>query len=353
MGLVDNDQNTQQGVYSNVPREQAKHNGLNVGNLDNDYTNDEDDKDVGKGSVLADEGGTYKSPYETEEGIKKLEEGANKQGSDTNKGTENDKLTDEAKANTSEKYKEIVETIRKYRDLANSEEEKMNLSDEDKKKLKKAYKRNMLMSGIADAANSFHKAFSYGAGIKAMNDKDFTEETKKKIREDEEWYNKNRDRIMNYHAKAADLEKTYAALLNQDRLRDQQEAAQQYRYDRLKLDIQKAADTKSLNEKKLEIQEMLALGRISKMQHDMLMDELDKQIKQQNANTASARESRMGQGSTTTTTKVDVTGIPTTTTQVKQVGTGGTSSNSNAGTSNTGKKPLPQENSGKKPLPQS
>lgn len=257
---------------------------------------------------------------------------------DTNKGTENDKLSDEAKTDEDgkgDKYKGIRDIVDQLREYADSEEEKMNLSDEEKSKKKREEKRRMLMSGMADAANAFHRAYSYARGIKAMegSNKDYSKDAKKEMREDEEWYNKNRDRIMNYRAKAADLERTYAALLNQDRLRDQQEAAQQYRYDRLKLDIQKAADTKSLNEKKLEIQEMLALGRINKMQHDMLMDELDKQIKQQNANTATARENRMSQGSTTTTTKVDATGLPTTTTQVRQYGTGSTSGNSNAGTS--------------------
>jgi len=264
---------------------------------------------------------------------------------DSNKGTENDNVESEPTTTggtqNGDTYRTLEDIAKVFQTRADEEEKE---SQENEAELKRTAKRRMLLAGIADAANSFHQAYAYARGIKAMNDnKGYAKEVRKELREDLDWLRKNKDRVLNYRAKAAEIGKAIESLKNK-------EALMEWRTAKLQADIDKTNDKAALEWKKVEIDEAYKNGLLTIKQYELLDKQVRTKIAQQNADTATARENRMSQGSTTTTTEDDGTGLTTTKTQVKQVGTSGASGNSDAGTSNTGKKPLP---TAKKQLPQS
>ena len=266
---------------------------------------------------------------------------------DSNKGTENDNVESEPTTTggtqNGDTYRTLEDIAKVFQSRADEEEKE---SQENEAELKRTAKRRMLLAGIADAANSFHQAYAYARGIKAMNDnKGYAKEVRKELREDLDWLRKNKDRVLNYRAKAAEIGKTIESLKNK-------EALMEWRTAKLQADIDKTNDKAALEWKKVEIDEAYKNGLLTIKQYELLDRLVRTKIAQQNADTSSknaetnaARENRMSQGSTTTTTEDDGTGLTTTKTQVKQVGTSGTSGNSNAGVSE--KKPNPMGNNKK------
>ena len=109
------------------------------------------------------------------------------------------------------------------------------------------------------------------------DNKSHSEEARKRERDDWEWMNKNRDRAMNFRAKAAELEKVLRGLQDKDEMMDWRNAEQVRKVKRdewnqlreqgkLDIDRERLAITKAFNE-----------GRLNKMQHDIAMDELEYQ----------------------------------------------------------------------------
>lgn len=351
LGLEDEEENVnvgggeQQGVYSNVPRVQAKHSGLHVGNLDNDYTNDEDDKDVGKGTVLADDG-NYKSPYETKEGIKQVEDGTRQQedNTDPNKGMENDKVdvtpvkTTEGTQN-GDTYRTMEDIAKVFQTRADEEEKE---SQENEAELKRTAKRRMLLAGIADAANSFHQAYAYARGIKPMNEnKGYAKEVRKELREDLDWLRKNKDRVLNYRAKVAEIQGTIASLKNQDKLAEErlskERRAQRESDAKIKAYEARANKDDELANLYMAKAEAVRNGDVNKER------EIDAKIKvyesqerrnDASANASNARAEQIRNGTYVEEEKTDETGMTSKTTRKTQPLSAGTSSNSNAGMSN-------------------
>lgn len=247
--------------------------------------------------------------------------------------TEDEKT--EANDNAKAGYTNMRSIIDRLMDLGDNEASE--LSEEDKKKFEKAAKRRMLMSGIADATNAFHKAYSYARGVKPMNDGSYSDKAKKEIRDDWEWMNKKNDRALNYYARAAELEKTIETLKNK-------EALMEWRTARLQSDIDKATDKSELEWKKLEIDEAYKNGLLTIKQYELLDKQVRTKIAQQNADTAQAREQRMSQGTETIEETTDELGDKKVVHKTnKPLG-----SQSAGSTSNGGKKPLP---TAKKQLP--
>lgn len=259
---------------------------------------------------------------------------------DSNKGTENDNVESEPTTTggtqNGDTYRTLEDIAKVFQSRADEAEKE---SQENEAELKRTAKRRMLLAGIADAANSFHQAYAYARGIKAMNDnKGYAKEVRKELRDDLDWLRKNKDRVLNYRAKAAEIGKAIESLKNK-------EALMEWRTAKLQADIDKTNDKAALEWKKVEIDEAYKNGLLTIKQYELLDKLVRTKIAQQNADTATARENRMSQGSTTTTTEDDGTGLTTTKTQVKQVGTSGTSISSNAGGSE--KKPNPMGNNKK------
>ncbi|MBO7167399.1 MAG: hypothetical protein J6V61_01450 [Bacteroidaceae bacterium] len=265
------------------PRELRKRNGEDVSgemydnlnaNVDantNHNDNVDVDENVGKGTVLRDTGesGGYKPVWQNNNN---LNDNAN--GNDDDNDYVNDNDDDNG---TGRNYGSILNVIDEYNRLADEEESKAP-SEDDRKKIEKANRRRMLIAGIADAANAFHQAYSYARGVKPMTDnKSRSEEARKRERDDWEWMNKNRDRAMNFRAKAAELEKVLRGLQDKDEMMDWRNAEQVRKVKRdewnqlreqgkLDIDRERLAITKAFNE-----------GRLNKMQHDIAMDELEYQ----------------------------------------------------------------------------
>lgn len=230
----------------------------NLNHNDNGNVDENADENVGKGTVLRDTGESdgYKPVWQ---------KNADDDG--------NDNLNPDADENgTERKYGSILKVIDEYNRLANEEEAKARREE---RKIEKANRRRMLISGIADAANAFHQAFSYANGKNPMTDKSYSEEARKRERDDWEWMNKNRDRAMNFRAKAAELEKVLRGLQDKDEMMDWRNAEQTRKVKRdewnqlreqgkLDIDRERLAITKAYNE-----------GRMNKMQHDIAMDELE------------------------------------------------------------------------------
>lgn len=219
------------------------------------------DENVGKGTVLRDTGESdgYKPVWQ--------------KNADDN-GNDNPNADENADENgTERKYGSILNVIDEYNRLANEEEAKARREE---RKIEKANRRRTLISGIADAANAFHQAYSYARGVKPMTEnKGHSEEARKRERDDWEWMNKNRDRAMNFRAKAAELEKVLRGLQDKDEMMDWRNAEQTRKVKRdewnqlreqgkLDIDRERLAITKAYNE-----------GRMNKMQHDIAMDELE------------------------------------------------------------------------------
>lgn len=219
------------------------------------------DENVGKGTVLRDTGESdgYKPVWQ--------------KNADDN-GNDNPNADENADENgTERKYGSILNVIDEYNRLANEEEAKARREE---RKIEKANRRRTLISGIADAANAFHQAYSHARGVKPMTDnKSRSEEARKRERDDWEWMNKNRDRAMNFRAKAAELEKVLRGLQDKDEMMDWRNAEQTRKVKRdewnqlreqgkLDIDRERLAITKAYNE-----------GRMNKMQHDIAMDELE------------------------------------------------------------------------------
>lgn len=257
------------------PRALRKRNGEDVSgemydNLnakDDANVDDNADENVGKGTVLRDTGESdgYKPVWQNNAD-------ANPNDDDNDYVNAND---DDDDNGTGRKYGSILNVIDEYNRLADEEEGKAP-SEEERKKIEKANRRRMLISGIADAANAFHQAYSYARGVKPMTEnKGHSEEARKRERDDWEWMNKNRDRAMNFRAKAAELEKVLRGLQDKDEMMDWRNAEQTRKVKRdewnqlreqgkLDIDRERLAITKAYNE-----------GRMNKMQHDIAMDELE------------------------------------------------------------------------------
>ena len=251
------------------PRALRKRNGEDVsGEMhDNLNGNVDVDENVGKGTVLRDTGESdgYKPVWQNN---------ADDNGNDNPNPNPNAGGDDNG---TERNYSSILNVIDEYNRLADEEEGKAP-SEEERKKIEKANRRRMLIAGIADAANAFHQAYSYARGVKPMTDnKSRSEEARKRERDDWEWLNKNRDRAMNFRAKAADLEKVLRGLQDKDEMMDWRNAEQVRKVKRdewnqlreqgkLDVDRERLAITKAYNE-----------GRLNKMQHDIAMDELEYQ----------------------------------------------------------------------------
>lgn len=227
----------------------------------NDNENVDVDENVGKGTVLRDTGESdgYKPVWQ--------------KNADDN-GNLNPNADDNADDNgTERKYGSILKVIDEYHRLANEEEAKARREE---RKIEKANRRRMLISGIADAANAFHQAYSYARGVKPMTEnKGHSEEARKRERDDWEWMNKNRDRAMNFRAKAAELEKALHGIENK--------AA------RLKFDIDKASDKSALDWVKVEIDRARNQGLLSNKEVELLQNAVQLKINQQNADTAAKR----------------------------------------------------------------
>jgi hypothetical protein len=175
---------------------------------------------------------------------------------------------------TERNYGSILKVIDEYNRLADEEEGKAP-SEEERKKIEKANRRRMLIAGIADAANAFHQAFSYANGKNPMTDKSYSEEARKRERDDWEWMNKNRERAMKFRTMAAEWEKALLGIENK--------AA------RLKFDIDKASDKSALEWVKVEIDRAHKQGLLSNKEVDLLQKAIQLKINQQNADTAAKR----------------------------------------------------------------
>lgn len=224
------------------------------------------DENVGKGTVLRDTGESdgYKPVWQNN---------ADDNGKDNL--NPNDNVDDNADDNgTGRNYGSILNVIDEYNRLADEEEGKAP-SEEDRKKIEKANRRRMLIAGIADAANAFHQAFSYANGKNPMTDKSYSEEARKRERDDWEWMNKNRDRAMKFRTMAAEWEKALHGIENK--------AA------RLKFDIDKASDKSALDWVKVEIDRAHKQGLLSNKEVELLQDAVQLKINQQNADTAAKR----------------------------------------------------------------
>ena len=201
---------------------------------------------------------------------------------DSNKGTENDKV-DDVPATTGgtqngDTYRTMEDIAKIFQARADEEEKE---SQENEAELKRTAKRRMLLAGIADAANSFHQAYAYARGIKAMNDnKGYAKEVRKELRDDLDWLRKNKDRVLNYRAKAAEIGKAIESLKNK-------EALMEWRTARLQADIDKTNDKAALEWKKLEIDEAYKNGLLTIKQYELLDKQVRTKIAQQNADTSS------------------------------------------------------------------
>lgn len=241
------------------PRALRKINGEDVSGEMYDNLNANDDENVGKGTVLRDTGESdgYKPVWQ------KNDDGNPKPNSNA----------DDDENGTGRKYGSILKVIDEYNRLADEEEAKARREE---RKIEKANRRRTLISGIADAANAFHQAYSYARGVKPMTEnKGHSEEARKRERDDWEWMNKNRDRAMNFRAKAAELEKILHGIENK--------AA------RLKFDIDKASDKSALDWVKVEIERAYKQGLLSDKEVEHLQNEVQLKINQQNADTAAKR----------------------------------------------------------------
>ena len=235
----------------------------NVDANDNHNDNVDVDGNVGKGTVLRDTGesGGYKPVWQNN---------ADDNGNDNPNPNPNAGGDDNG---TERNYSSILNVIDEYNRLADEEEAKAR---SERKKVEKANRRRMLISGIADAANAFHQAYSYARGVKPMTDnKSQSEEARKRERDDWEWMNKNRDRAMNFRAKAAEWEKALHGVENK--------AA------RLKFDIDKASDKSALEWVKVNIDKAHKQGLINNKEVELLLKEIQLKINQQNADTAAKR----------------------------------------------------------------
>lgn len=277
---------------------------------------------------------------------------------DSNKGTENDNVESEPTTTggtqNGNTYSTLEDIAKVFQTRADEEEKESRV---DEAELRRTAKRRMLLAGIADAANSFHQAYAYARGIKAMNDnKGYAKEVRKELRDDLDWLRKNKDRVLNYRAKAAEIQKTIAALKKQDveteykwknleRLNAEHQRLVDKDYDaRMKDEWKRDIEQGKLDvqKRRLEIEEDYKRGLISLRQREISIKELN------------------ALGKVVTKEKVDpLTGETTIeTTTTKPVGTGnaagGTSGNSNAGTSkgsedNTPPSKRPQKNNDSTP----
>jgi hypothetical protein len=238
----------------------------------NDNLNDNHNADgnagenVGKGTVLRDTGESddYKPVWQNNDNHNdnaNVNDNAGGNDDDDENGTERN-------------YGSILKVIDEYNRLANEEEGKAP-SEEERKKIEKANRRRMLIAGIADAANAFHQAFSYANGKNPMTDKSYSEEARKRERDDWEWMNKNRERAMKFRTMAAEWEKALLGIENK--------AA------RLKFDIDKASDKSALEWVKVEIDRAHKQGLLSNKEVDLLQKAIQLKINQQNADTAAKR----------------------------------------------------------------
>lgn len=254
---------------------------------------------------------------------------------DPNKGMENDKV-DVTPAKTTEgtqngdTYRTMEDIAKIFQTRADEEEKE---SQENEAELKRTAKRRMLLAGIADAANSFHQAYAYARGIKPMNEnKGYAKEVRKELREDLDWLRKNKDRVLNYRAKAAEIGKAIESLKNK-------EALMEWRTARLQADIDKTNDKAALEWKKLEIDEAYKNGLLTIKQYELLDKLVRTKIAQQNADTSSKNaETNAIKAGGYTKEKTDEVGnktIEISTPNVSNSNAGGTSGNSNAGTSNS------------------
>lgn len=222
--------------------------------------NNEEQK-AGQGTVLADNSEAYKP-------IAKWQQPEEAKAETTT-------IVEKPAATESQRYKTFQEAIDANKRMA--EEAKKRLpSDEDIKKIEKANKRRMLLSGIADAANVFHQAYSYSRGIKPMTEnKSYSDAERKRQKDDWSEVDKKRERVLSFLDKAAEYEKALAGMKNKDELME-------YRNAELLRKSKRDEWSKLVAEGKLEvdreraiISRMLTEGRITQMQHDMLMDELN------------------------------------------------------------------------------
>lgn len=235
----------------------------NVDANTNHNDNVDDDENVGKGTVLRDTGesGGYKPVWQDNDNHN---DNHNPNANGNGNGDDN---------GTGRNYSSILNVIDEYNRLADEEEAKAR---SERKKVEKANRRRMLISGIADAANAFHQAYSYARGVKPMTEnKGHSEDARKRERDDWEWMNKNRDRAMYFRAKAAEWEKALHGIENK--------AA------RLKFDIDKASDKSALEWVKVDIDRAHKQGLLNDKEVELLQKEVQLKINQQNADTAAKR----------------------------------------------------------------
>lgn len=228
-------------------------------------------------------------------------------------------------------YQGIIDYINRLNKAADDEEAEGKRADEEK--VKRAAKRRMLLAGIADAANSFHQAYAYARGIKPMNDnKGYAKEVKKELRDDLEWMRKNKDRVLNFRAKAAEWEKALSLLKNQDRQYEEriskEKRAQRESDAKIKAYEARANKDEGLANLYLAKAEAVRNGDVNKER------EIDAKIKvyesqerrnDASANAANALAEQRRNGMVVEEQKTDETGMSTKSTKItKPANTGGT-----------------------------